>query len=87
MENAVIHPSHYNKYNVEAVDMAEKIWGKDALIACAEITAFFYRMRAGLKKGVEFKQDLAKEAWWLNKAKELATTTKLSMDTKFTALS
>lgn len=60
------HPGYYNRYTVEAVDMARKIWGDAAIIQAAEITAFFYRMRAGVKEGVAFEQDLAKEQWWLN---------------------
>jgi hypothetical protein len=71
-EKTVIdHPSYYNQYSVEAVDMARKIWGEEALATAAEITAFFYRMRAGHKEDVEFETDLQKEEWWLNKAKEV----------------
>ena len=44
----VNHPNHYNRYSVEAVEMARRIWGDEALITAAEITAFFYRMRMGL---------------------------------------
>ena len=45
----VNHPSHYNRYSIEAVEMARRIWGDEAMKTAAEITAFFYRMRMGLK--------------------------------------
>ncbi len=67
--NIFDHPKYYNKYSIEAVDMATKIWGKDAMRQCAEITAFFYRMRAGYKDNIV--NDLNKEKWWLDKAKTL----------------
>jgi len=62
-------PKHYNLYPIEAIDMAVKIWGKEKVKDCAIITAFFYRMRLGLKDGIE--QELAKEKWWLDKYNEL----------------
>ena len=43
----VNHPSHYNRYTIEAVEMARRIWGDEAMKTAAEITAFFYRMRLG----------------------------------------
>ena len=67
----VNHPSHYNRYSIEAVEMARRIWGDDALITAAEITAFFYRMRMGLKPENSVRQELDKEEFWLNYAKSL----------------
>ena len=67
----VNHPNHYNRYSIEAVEMARRIWGDKALITAAEITAFFYRMRLGLKPDVSVEQDLNKEEFWLNYAKQL----------------
>ena len=67
----VNHPNHYNRYSVEAVEMARRIWGDDALITAAEITAFFYRMRMGLKPENSVQQELDKENFWLNYAKKL----------------
>ncbi|MBP5458363.1 MAG: DUF3310 domain-containing protein [Paludibacteraceae bacterium] len=67
----VNHPSHYNRYPIEAVEMARRIWGDDAMEKAAQITAFFYRMRMGLKPEVTVKQDLDKEEFWLNYAKKL----------------
>lgn len=66
----VNHPSHYNNYDIEVIDMIERIWGIDAVIQWCEITAFKYRMRVGTKPGNSVEQDLNKEQWYLNKAKE-----------------
>ena len=66
MAEQVNHPSHYNLYSVEVIDMARRIWGDEAMKTACEITAFIYRMRAGLKEGNPIEQDLAKEAFWLN---------------------
>ena len=67
----VDHPSHYNLYDIEAIDMIERIWGaKNAALWC-EITAFKYRMRMGTKPGEDVTRDLNKEQWYLKKAKEL----------------
>ncbi len=67
----VNHPNHYNRYSIEAVEMARRIWGDEAVKTAAEITAFFYRMRLGLKPDVPVEQDIAKENFWLNYAKSL----------------
>ena len=67
----VNHPSHYNRYSIEAVEMARRIWGDEALIKAAEITAFFYRMRMGLKPENSVEQELNKENFWLDYAKKL----------------
>jgi hypothetical protein len=65
----VNHPSHYNLYNIEVIDMMERIWGKDATIRWCEMTAFKYRMRLGLKG--DALEDRNKEQWYLDKAKSL----------------
>lgn len=67
----VNHPNHYNRYSIEAVEMARRIWGDEAIITAAEITAFFYRMRLGLKPENSVEQELAKEEFWLNYAQKL----------------
>lgn len=67
----VNHPNHYNRYPIEAVEMARRIWGDEAMKTAAEITAFFYRMRLGLKPDVPVTQDLEKEEFWLNYAKTI----------------
>ena len=65
----VNHPSHYNHYPKETIDMMVDIFGKEATRQWCVMTAFKYRMRMGLKDDIN--QDLAKEQWYLNKAKEL----------------
>ena len=65
----VNHPFHYNQYPIETIDMMVSIFGRDAVRQWCVITAFKYRMRMGLKDGIE--QDFNKEQWYLNKAKEL----------------
>jgi len=67
----VNHPSHYNRYPIEAVEMARRIWGDQAMKTAAEITAFFYRMRLGLKPENSVEQELAKEEFWLDYAKKM----------------
>ena len=65
----VNHPSHYNQYLKETIDMMVDIFGREATRQWCVMTAFKYRMRLGLKDNIQ--QDLAKEQWYLNKAKEL----------------
>lgn len=68
-KEAVNHPSHYNQYPIEVIDMMMSIWGKEDTIKFCLMNAFKYRMRLGLKDSIE--QDLKKEQWYLNKANEL----------------
>jgi hypothetical protein len=67
----VEHPAHYNTYPMETIDMMVAIWGKEKVADWCEITAFKYRMRMGTKPDNAIEQDLKKEQWYLNKAKEL----------------
>lgn len=67
----VNHPSHYNKYDVEVVDMMEKIWGKQETAIWCKLTAFKYRMRLGEKPDNPIQQDLNKESWYLQKYNQL----------------
>ena len=76
----VNHPSHYNRYSIEAVEMARRIWGDEAMRTAAEITAFFYRMRLGLKPDNSVEQELAKESFWLDYAKKLGEKGALKYD-------
>jgi len=66
----VNHPKHYNQYSTEVIDMMINIWGTEKAKIFCEINAFKYRMRLGLKSNTE--EDLKKEQWYLNKAKELS---------------
>lgn len=67
----VSHPDHYNLYGVEVIDMMARIWGTDMTAQWCEMTAFKYRMRMGLKPDNPLEQDLDKEKFYLQKAKEL----------------
>ena len=64
-------PVHYNRYSVEVIEMLRRIYGTEATALFCEMTAFVYRMRMGTKPDNPIEQELAKEAWNLNKAKEL----------------
>lgn len=66
----VNHPTHYNLYPVEAIDMMVSIWGFQKTVDFCYMNAFKYRMRLGMKDNI--KQDLAKEKWYLDKATELS---------------
>lgn len=70
-DEKVNHPNYYNRYSVEVIEMARRIWGDEAMKSAAEITAFIYRMRAGVKPDNPVNQDLDKEEFWLNYAKKL----------------
>ena len=67
----VNHPKHYNEYDIEVIEMMERIWGLEATILFCQMNAFKYRQRMGLKPGQPIEQDLDKEKWYLKKAKEL----------------
>lgn len=67
----VNHPNHYNKYDIEVLDMMERIWGRDALINFCRMNAFKYRMRMGEKPTSSIEQDLAKEKFYLDYANKL----------------
>ena len=76
----VNHTKHYNNYDVEVVDMMEKIWGTKATMEWCKMTAYKYRMRMGTKPGEndspeamknKLLEDFNKEQWYLKKADEL----------------
>lgn len=67
----VNHPQHYNNYDVEVIDMMERIFGKEETSIFCKLNAFKYRMRAGTKPNQSAEKDLNKEQWYLNKKKEL----------------
>ena len=69
----VNHPSHYNKYDIEVIEMMRRIWGDDATALWCEMTAFKYRMRLGEKPENPIEQDLKKEKWYLEKSKSIKT--------------
>ena len=67
----VNHPSHYNSYDIEVIEMMKRIWGEEAVMLWARMTAYKYRMRMGLKPENSIAQDLEKEKWYLNYAKKI----------------
>lgn len=67
----VNHPTHYNNYTIECIEMMRRIWGDEVTAQWCEMTAFKYRMRVGTKPDNPIEQDLSKEEWYLSKAKEL----------------
>lgn len=70
----VDHPSHYNQFDVEVIDMMERIWGTDAVISFCMLNAFKYKMRAGNKGGHDdLIKDLEKAEWYIKNARSLKT--------------
>lgn len=67
----VNHPSHYNNYDKEVIDMMINIWGKEQTAIFCKLNAFKYRMRMGTKPENDILQDLKKEKWYLAKYNEL----------------
>lgn len=67
----VNHPQHYNNYDVEVIDMMERVFGRSQTATFCKLNAFKYRMRAGTKPGQAVYKDLDKERWYLNKFNEL----------------
>ena len=67
----VNHPDHYNVYDVEVVEMMERIFGIEETMSWCKLNAFKYRMRAGEKPTSTVEKDLKKEKRCLNKYKEL----------------
>jgi len=66
-----VDPQHYKDGGIEAIDMMRRIWGDEKVIAHCEMNAFKYRVRVGKKPGADIQTDLAKAAWYENKAIEL----------------
>lgn len=69
--NYVNSPTHYNEYDVEVIDMMERIWGKEDVKIWAKLTAWKYRQRMGTKPGEPIERDIEKEQWYLKKYNEL----------------
>jgi hypothetical protein len=67
----VNHPSHYNTFSKEVIDMMVDIWGVEKTIAFCEMNAFKYKMRMGDKPNQPLEQDANKASWYINKSKEL----------------
>lgn len=67
----VQHPSHYNNYYLEVIDILERIYGTEYTAMWCEMTAMKYRLRMGTKPGEPIERDLEKERWYLDKRNEL----------------
>jgi hypothetical protein len=67
----VNHPSHYNSFSKEVIDMMIDIWGVENTIVFCEMNAFKYKMRMGEKPNQPLEQDYKKAKWYLDKANEL----------------
>lgn len=67
----VNHPKHYNNYEIEVIDMMERIWGPEETAIFCKLNAFKYRMRLGTKPTSDIQEDLKKEKWYLEKYTEL----------------
>lgn len=66
-----INPNHYKGYSKETIEMMVAIYGAEKVATYCECNAFKYRMRMGKKQGESISDDLSKERWYLDKAKEL----------------
>lgn len=62
-------PSHYKTYDIEAIEMMIRIWGKEEAAIFCKLNAFKYRLRMGMKDDVQI--ELEKESKYLAKWKEL----------------
>lgn len=65
----VNHPSHYNIYDIEVLDMMKKIWNIFSAAMWCKLTAFKYRMRMGSKPGNSMQQEISKETFLLDRYK------------------
>ena len=69
----VNHPSHYNKYDIEVIEMMRRIWGDDDVAIWCKLSAFKYRMRLGEKPKNTIEQDIRKEKFCLDYIAKLNT--------------
>ena len=66
-----INPSHYAQGSKEVWQMMVDIWGEEAYVKHCEMTAFKYRMRAGLKPDQPIHRDIEKARWYESMANNL----------------
>lgn len=64
-------PHYSTPYGEFGEDIIIKLYGEEAYRIFCIINALKYRMRAGNKAGVSAEEDFVKEAWYLDKIKEL----------------
>lgn len=68
---SVDSPKHYNLYDTEVVKMMELIFGPEKTANWAQLNAFKYRMRMGLKPTAPMEEDFKKEQKCLKIYEEL----------------
>lgn len=69
--DSVENPKHYNIYDTEVVKMMELIFGPEKTANWAQLNAFKYRMRMGLKPTAPMEEDFKKEQKCLKIYEEL----------------
>lgn len=70
--NQVNHPSHYQQAGRrECIEEMRIVFGDEAVMQWAIMTAYKYRYRAGNKDGNSAEQDHAKAEWYLKYAEQL----------------
>lgn len=68
----VNHPSHYQQEGRrECIEEMRIVFGNEAVMQWAIMTAYKYRYRAGNKDGNSAEQDNAKAEWYLKYAEQL----------------
>ena len=71
-KKAVDHPSHYQQAGRrECIEEMRIVFGDEAVMQWAIMTAYKYRYRAGNKDGNSAEQDHAKAEWYLKYAEQL----------------
>lgn len=66
-----VNPEHYKRGSMEVIDMMKLLWGTEALMLHCEMSAFKYRMRAGIKPDQPIERDLEKARWYDERVKKL----------------
>lgn len=64
-----VQPGHYKKGDKEVWEIMIDIFGQEKFESFCLLNAFKYISRAGNKPGDDFKQDINKAVWYLNKIK------------------
>jgi len=64
-----VEPSHYKKGDKEVWEIMIDMFGQEKFDSFCLLNAFKYISRAGDKPGDDFKQDINKAIWYLNKIK------------------
>lgn len=67
VEYNFVEPDHYKKGDKEVWEIMIDIYGEEKFNNFCLMNAFKYITRAGNKPGDDFKQDISKAVWYLNK--------------------